>query len=91
MLLERLSRPVICASHTSSNFRPFMLISSLMLFVLLVHANIFTDVVLVVGHDLPLVCGVFHFICRCSFYASVGVVLKFTVAAARNSNVVGKS
>ena len=91
MVLERLTWHVICASHTSYNFRPFMLISSLMLFVLLVHANIFTDVVLVVGHDLPLVCGVFHFICRCSFYESVGEVLKFTIATAHRTDVVGES
>ena len=61
----------------SSNLWPFMLIPALM-FVLLVMI-------------LLLFCADFHFICPCSVYESVGEVLKFTIAAARKTEVVGKS
>ena len=44
MVLERLSWHVTCASHTSCNFWPFMLISALMLFVLLIMIFLFSVV-----------------------------------------------
>ena len=62
----------------SSNFWPFMLISALMLLVLLVMMLLFF-------------CSDFHFLCRCSVYESVGEGLKFTIAAAHKTDVVGKS
>ena len=40
--------------------------------------------------DLPLFCGDFHSICRCSVYESAGEVLKFTIAAAHKINVVSR-
>ena len=61
------------------------------LWLLAVHANICTDVVRGVGHDLALFfCADFHSTCLCSVYKSVGDVLKFTVAAAHKIDVVGK-
>ena len=61
---------------TSSNFWPFMLISALMLFVLLVMILLFS---------------VLTSVCRYPIYESVGEVLKFTLAAAHKIDVVGKS
>ena len=58
---------------------------------LAVHANIRTDVVHAVGHDLTLFCADFHSTCRCSVYESVGEVLKFSIAATRKIDAVGKS
>ena len=50
-----------------------------------VRANICTDVVRAVGHDLSLVLADFYSICRCSAYESLGEVLKFTTAVALRS------
>ena len=58
---------------------------------LAVHANISTDVVGAVSHDLVLFCADFHSTCPCSVYESVGEVLKFTNTAAFKIDVVGKS
>ena len=63
---------------TSSNFWPFMLISALMLFVLLVLILLFS-----VLTSIP-----FY---RYSVCESIGEVLKFTITAAQNIDVVGKS
>ena len=63
---------------TSSNFWPFMLISALMLFVLLVTVLLFS---------VP----DFHSVCYCSVYESVHKVLKSMSAAAHKIDVVGKS
>ena len=54
-------------------------------------ANICMDVVRAVGHDLPLFCADFLFLCCYSVYESVGEVLKFTITAAHKINVVSKS
>ena len=62
---------------TSSNFWPFLLKSAV--------------VVRAIGYDLTLFCADFHSISCCSVYESVGEVLKFTVAAVHNMNVVGES
>ena len=59
---------------TSSNVWPFMLISALMLFMLLVMILLFF-------------CADFHSICRCSVYESIGEVLEFTLAAALKVDV----
>ena len=53
-------------------------------------ANICMDVVRAVGHDLPLFCADFLFLCCYSVYESVGEVLKFTITAAHKINVVSK-
>ena len=63
---------------TSSNVWPFMLISALMLFMLLVMILLFF-------------CADFHSICRCSVYESVGEVLKSTIVAAHKTDVVSES
>ena len=55
-----------------------MLISELMLFVLLVMTLLFS-------------CADFYSYCPCSVNESVGEVLKFTIAAAHNIDVVGES
>ena len=54
-------------------------------------ANICMDVVRAVGHDLPLFCADFLFLCCYSVYESVGEVLKLTAAAAHKFDVFGKS
>ena len=59
--------------------------------ILAVKANICTDVIRSVGHDLTLFSADFHSICRCSVYESVGEVLEFDIAAAHRIDVVGKS
>ena len=59
-----------------SDFWLFMVISAL---------------VCAVDHDLAAFCADFHPICHCSVYESVGVVLKFTIAASHKINVIGKS
>ena len=58
---------------------------------LAVYAEICTEVVRAVSHDLALFCADFHFIWRCSVYESVGEVLKFTFAATRKIDVFGES
>ena len=73
MVLERLSWHVTCASNTSSNLRPFILIYALMLFVLLVMIFLFSVVT-----SIPY---------AVALSASVGGVLKFTIAAAHKINV----
>ena len=63
-----------------------------LLWLLAAHTNIFTAVVLAVGHDLALFCADFHSILRCSVYRSVGEFLKITSDSAHkiNIDVVGK-
>ena len=62
---------------TSYNFRPFMLISALMLFVLLVMVLLFFR-------------DDFHFIGRCSVSEFIGKALTFTIITTHKIHVVGK-
>ena len=58
---------------------------------LAVHADMCTDVVRAVGHDLALFCANFHSICLCSVYESVCEVLKYIIAVNHKISVVGQS
>ena len=79
MLLHCTFRVPVCSNETHKTQ------------LLAVHANICTDVVRAVGHDLVLVFADFHSICHCSVYESLSEVVKFTIAAAHNIDVVGES
>ena len=57
---------------------------------LAIHANIYTDVVCAISHDLYLSCAYLHSICCCSVCESVCEILKFTIAATHKIDVVGK-
>ena len=69
--------PMYLKLVTSSNFGLFMLISALMLFALLVMVFVFS-----MRASIPYVLALSK---------SVGKVLKFTIAAAHKTDVVGES
>ena len=74
--------PMYLKLVTSCNFWPFMLISALILFVLLVMILVFS-VLTSIPYAVPYA--------PVSVYKSVGEVLKFTIATAHKTDVVGKS
>ena len=85
------SEPLLSAGAIFAQGCSQVLETGCLLQLLAIHANICTDVVHAVGHDLALFCADFHSICWCSVYESVCEVLKFPIAATHRINVFSKS
>ena len=76
------------AEHVLSLHRVLEIVHHL--YLLVVHANICTNVVRAVGHHLALFCADFHSIRRCSVFEFIGEILKPTIPAAHKIDVIGK-